>query len=484
MDKITTTPEVSLDPDDWTATARTAERVVRAAAHHLAERRDAPVWQEMPDDVRGRFQTPAPREPAPLEDVADEVFEHILPYGMGNTHPRFWGWYMGGGNFTGALAEFLAAVDCSNLVGGDTAAAMVDRQVVDWMKDIVGFPKEAGGTLTSGGSMANTIALTVARNAMAGIDVRKEGVAAIPQKLAYYTSDQVHSCHAKSLGAIGLGENALRLIESDVTLRLDPGRLRQAIASDRAAGIKPACVIATAGTTNSGAIDDLIEIGEICRQEGLWFHVDACIGAFLRLSAKHRDKVAGIDLADSVAMDPHKWLSAPFEAGCVVIRDAVAQFDSFQSHGAYLEGQGRALLNAPFLSDYGFELTRGFKALKIWMSIRENGLDFFERLIDQNMSQARHLAGLINAQPKLELAAPLSLNIVCFRYLAGHSDSDHANREIMLRLQESGSAVISDTTIKGKHCLRAAITNHRTKTDDLDDLLDEIVDFGEQIDSQ
>ena len=470
--------ELSLDPEDWSETETVALTLVHEAIRHLSNRRDAPVWQKMPDAVRARFQGPAPRMPSPLEDVAGDVLDGILPYGMGNTHPRFWGWYMGSGNFTGALADFLAAVDCSNLVGGDTAAAMVDRQVVGWMRDMLGFPDTATGTLTSGGSMANTIALTVARNTMAGVDVRAEGIAAMPQKLTFYVSDQAHSCHAKSLGAIGLGTKALRLIPSDEELRLDPIKLREAIAEDRRNGIKPACVIATAGTTNSGALDDLVTIGEICRQEGLWFHVDGCIGAFLRLSAAHRGKVAGIEQADSVALDPHKWLHAPFEAGCVVVRNATAHFDAFQSHGAYLEGQSRALLNAPFLSDHGFELTRGFKALKIWMSIREKGLDFFGRLIDQNIAQARHLATRIDEHPRLELVAPLSMNIVCFRYLPRSTQAEDVNREIMLRLQESGMAVISDTTIRGRYCLRAALTNHRTRTEDIEQLVEDVLRTG------
>jgi glutamate/tyrosine decarboxylase-like PLP-dependent enzyme len=360
---------------------------------------------------------------------------------------------------------------------------MVDRQVVGWMRDMLGFPETSTGTLTSGGSMANTIALTVARNVMAGVNVRAEGVAAIPQQLAFYVSDQAHSCHAKALSAIGLGTKALRLVPSDEDLRLDPDRLCEAIAEDRRNGLKPACVIATAGTTNSGALDDLIAIGDICSREGLWFHVDGCIGAFLRLSPTHSGKVAGIERADSVALDPHKWLHAPFEAGCVVIRNAAAHFGAFESHGAYLEGQSRALMNAPFLSDYGFDLTRGFKALKIWMSIREKGLDFFGRLIDQNIAQARHLATRIADHPRLELAAPMSLNIVCFRYLPRSSQTDKVNREIMLRLQDSGLAVISDTTIKGRYALRVAVTNHRTRIQDIDHLVRDVLQTGATIEA-
>lgn len=471
----------TLDPGDWALSRRVAHQMVDDAIEHIAGVRARPVWQDMPEAVRGFFGSPAPMGPTPLDQVYDDLRLNLLPYAMGNIHPRFWGWYMGSGNFTGALGDFLAAIDGSNLGGGTTAAALVDCQVVDWFKELLGFPGSASGTLTSGGSVANLVALTVARNAMAGVDVRAEGIMAMPQPLRFYASDQVHSCHQKALETLGLGRKSLVEVASDDHQRMNIAALEQAIAADRAAGLKPACVIATAGTTNTGALDDLNAVAAICGREGMWFHVDGCIGALLRIAPDHRHLVEGIELAHSIALDPHKWLHAPFEAGCVLVRDARRHFETFEMHGEYLQMQTRGVIAGKFLADYGLELSRGLKALKIWMSLKENGVAKMGRLIDQNIELARYLAERIAAEPKLELVAPVGLNIVCFRYANGITDEQRLkalNTEVMLRVQESGVAVPSDTTVAGRHCLRVAINNHRTQRADLDLLLAEVLRHG------
>ena len=479
--------EESLDPEDWTLSRNLAHQMVDDAIGHLSQVRDRHVWQEMPDTVRNFFKSPAPMTPQPLDAVYADLRENLFPYSMGNIHPRFWGWYMGSSNFTGALGDFIAAVDGSNLGGGNTAAAMIDNQVVDWFKELMGFPEDASGTLTSGGSMANMVALNVARNALAGVDVRAEGILGMPQPLRFYSSDQVHSCHQKALETIGHGAKSLTEVASDDHNRMRIPALENAIAADRAKGIKPACVIATAGTTNTGAMDDLTAVAEICRREGMWFHVDGCIGAFLRLAPANKHLVDGIELADSIALDPHKWLHTPFEAGCVVVRDAKRHFDTFEMHGDYLQIQERGLIAGKFLADYSFELSRGFKALKIWMSLKENGVEKFGRLIDQNIEQARYLQQLVSADQRLELVAPVDLNIVCFRYTNGIADEDRLreiNTEIMLRVQESGIAVPSDTTLDGKHCLRVAINNHRTQRQDLELFIDTVLQFGADLERE
>jgi len=479
--------EETLDPNDWEPSRKLAHEMVDDAIRHLGTVRERGVWQEMPDHVRAHFKTPPPTTPQKLEAVYDELRENLLPYSMGNIHPRFWGWYMGSSNFTGALGDFLAAVDGSNLGGGNTAAAMVDSQVVDWFKELMGFPSSASGTLTSGGSMANLVALTVARNAMAGIDVRAEGILAMPQPLRFYASDQVHSCHQKALETLGLGAKALTEVPSDDHQKMDIAALEQAITNDINAGIKPACVICTVGTTNTGAIDDIKAIGEICRRYSIWFHVDGCIGALLRIAPKYKTLVDGMELADSIALDPHKWLHTPFEAGCVLLRDAKQHFEAFEMHGDYLQMQTRGVIAGKFLADYGFELSRGFKALKIWMSLKENGVEKFGRLIDQNIRQAQYLEQLILSKPKLQLVAPVGLNIVCFRYANQITDEavlKEINTEIMLQIQESGVAVPSDTTIAEKHCLRVAINNHRTTRKDLDHFIDEVLQCGDDLETQ
>jgi aromatic-L-amino-acid/L-tryptophan decarboxylase len=326
------------------------------------------------------------------------------------------------------------------------------------------------------------VGLTVARNAMAGVDVRVEGITGLPQPLRFYASDQVHSCHQKAMETLGLGSRALVHVASDENFRLDIAALERAIAEDRAAGMRPACVIATAGTTNTGSIDDLKAIGDLCRRQGLWFHVDGCIGALIRIAPLHGSMVDGIESADSLALDPHKWLHAPFEAGCALVRDSKLHYGTFSLHPEYLEEKPRGVAAGEYLFDYGFELSRGFKALKIWMSLKEQGVAKFGRLIDQNIAQGAYLTALIAQEPKLELMAPTAINIACFRYRIESADEaahKALNTEIMLRMQEAGTAVMTDTTIHGRHSLRAAINNHRTKREDLDLLVREIVRLGD-----
>lgn len=349
---------------------------------------------------------------------------------------------------------------------------------------MLGYPDSASGTLVSGGSMANIIGLTVARNQMAGIDVRQEGIAQIEKPLRYYASDQVHSCHQIAMETLGLGAKSLRKIPTRADSTMDMDALNAAIAEDRAAGFKPACVIATAGTVNTGAIDDLQAINALCRQEGLWFHVDGCIGALMAIAPKNKHRVAGIELADSIALDPHKWLHAPFEIGCALIRNRDAHRGAFALTPEYLETTERGIAAAPWLHDYGLQTSRGFRALKVWMALQEHGVQKFGRLIDQNIEQAQILSALISKTPGLELTPATNINIVCYRFNPGQMSEDELkeiNMEIMLQMQETGVAAISDTTVRGQHCLRVAINNHRTIAADLEFLVTETLRLGKEI---
>ncbi|MCB1464643.1 MAG: aspartate aminotransferase family protein [Nitratireductor sp.] len=483
-----TNREETLDPKDWEAFRSLSHRIVDEATDYLRDVRDRPVWQSMPEDVRQAFTEPLPVEGEGLASVYAELTANLMAYPMGNIHPRFWMWYMGSSNATGALGDYLAAVIGSNLGGGDHAAALVDNQVVGWCRQMMGLPEGSSGTLTSGGSMANIIALTVARNVMAGalfgIDLREEGVAALAAPLRFYASDQVHSCHQKGVELLGLGNKALHRVASKPDFTIDIHALARAIVEDRAAGFTPACVIATAGTVNTGAIDDLKALRELCDREGLWLHVDGCIGALIAIAPENRHLVAGIEKADSIALDPHKWLHAPFEVGCVLVRDGTAHHSTFALTPEYLEATPRGIASAHWLHEYGPQTSRGFRALKVWMALKEHGVGKFGRLIDQNIAQAHYLAGLVEADDRLELVAPVTVNIVCFRYNPGDLDEAQLkklNTEIMLRLQEAGTAALSDTTIGRRHCLRPAITNHRTRYEDLDLLTAETCRLGDEL---
>jgi glutamate/tyrosine decarboxylase-like PLP-dependent enzyme len=474
----------TLDPADWQDTARLAHEMVDFAVAHLSGVRERPVWQPMPEAVRGRFGDPLPREPQPLGEIFADMQRNLFPYGMGNKHPRFWSWYMGAGSFTGALADFLAAIEGSNLGGGDTAANLVDQQVTRWIIEATGFPAGASAALVNGGSMANIVGLTAARNAMAGVDLHHDGLADMPQPLAFYASDQVHSCHMKAMNLLGLGSKALRKVPSDAAFRMDVDGLRAAVAADRARGMRPACVIATAGTTNTGAIDPLPAIAEFCRAEGIWMHVDGCIGALIALSDRYRHLVAGMERADSLALDLHKWLQAPFDVGCAVLRDRTTHRRIFTEEAEYLHTTARGLAAGEFLHDYTPETSRGFRALKVWMMLREHGADHFGRIIAGNIEQAHHLGRLVEAEPQLELLAPVETSIVCFRHDPGGMNEDQLrehNTEILMRLQESGIAAPSATTIRGHYCLRAAFCNHRTRMEDVDLLVREVLRIGDEL---
>jgi glutamate/tyrosine decarboxylase-like PLP-dependent enzyme len=476
--------EETLDPGDWAELQALSHQIIDDAIAHLRDVRERPVWQEMPADVRSFFAQPLPRSPMAPGQLYAQLREKLMAYPMGNIHPRFWAWYMGSGNFAGAMGEFIAAIQGSNVGGGNHAAALMDSQVIDWCKELMGFPSSASGTLTGGGSMANFIGLNVARNVKAGVDVRELGVAAIPKPLRYYTSDQAHSCHRKAVEALGLGNQSLRRIPSAADFTMDVAALRQAIVEDRAQGFRPACIIGTAGTINTGAIDDLQALADLAREEDLWFHIDGCIGALIAIAPKNAPLVSGLERADSLAFDPHKWLHAPFEAGCTLVRDAQAHRQTFTVTPEYLERKPRGIASGPMLHDYGLQTSRAFRALKLWMAFKEQGVDKFARLIDQNIAQARYLSDLIRREPLLELAAPVTINIVCFRYRPKTIAEDAVkplNIEIMLRLQEQGIAALTDTTIRGAHALRVAINNHRTKRHDLDLLISEILRLGAEL---
>lgn len=474
----------TLDPADWTETQALAHRMVDDAIAHLAGVRDQPVWREMPRQVRNAFAVPLPGHPQPLEDIYTEMTSNLLPYAMGNIHPRFWMWYMGAGNMVGALGDFVAAIDGSNLGGGNMAADLVDQQVTAWLREMMGFPETGSGTLVGGGSMANIIGLMAARNAKAGVDLHRDSVADMPQPLRFYASDQVHNCHMKAMNLLGLGGKALCRVPSDADCRIDLAALRAVIAEDRARGIRPACVIATAGTTNTGAIDDLAAIAELCAREDIWLHVDGCIGALIAIAPQHRHFVRGIERAESLALDLHKSLHATFDIGCALLRDRRQHRQTFAESAEYLQQTTRGIAAAEFLHDYNLETSRGFRALKVWMMLKHFGLDRFGRLIDQSIAQAQYLTGLIADDPLLELMAPTVIDIVCLRFNPGAMTEGalrDLNIEIMLRMQETGIAALSDTTVKGRHCLRVAICNHRTRCEDLDLLVREVLRIGAEV---
>jgi aromatic-L-amino-acid decarboxylase len=482
-------PEETLDPEDWEAMRKLGHKMLDDMVDYVKNVRERLVWQHVPDQVKAHFRNPVPQDPQPPEKIYEEFVENVLPYPMGNTHPRFWGWILGTGTVMGAFAELLAASMNTNTGGGaNHIANHVEKQVVNWIKEMLGYPALASGLLTSGCSAANIIGLTVARNAKANIDIRRRGLQNATQKMVLYASQEVHSSIQKAVELLGLGNESLRLLPVNVHFQIDLDMLNARIAKDRKDGYLPFCVVGAAGTTNTGSIDDLDALADICQQEKLWFHVDGAFGAWAKLAPKARDKMVGLERVDSLALDLHKWMYMPYEIGCVLVRDERQHRKAFSLTPDYLaHGDGSLGLTGgdlPWFSDYGFQLSRGFRALKAWMSLKEHGSRKYARLIQQNIDQARYLGELIKASPQLELSAPVTLNVVCFRYVApevGDAELDEINKQIAIQLQERGVAVLSGTVINGRQVLRAANANHRSRREDFDILVREVLRIGKEL---
>lgn len=473
--------ELSLDPEDWGDFRAAAHAALDEAIHFLEAARQRPVWQPVPDTVRAALAAPAPQDGRSLDAVYDEFRNLILPYGTGNTHPRFFGWVHGTGSAIGVVADMLAAAMNANCGGRDHVAIHVERVVLDWCKELFGFPPQASGLLVSGTSMANLIALTVARNARAG-EIRANGVAGHPHRLVAYASAEIHDCVVKAMEILGLGASALRKIAVDDRFRLNLDALGTAIEQDRGRGFEPFCVVGTAGTVNTGAIDDLEGLAELCAGERLWLHVDGAFGALCVLSGALRERVKGIERADSLAFDFHKWMHVPYDAGCVLVRRRDLHRSAFLMRPAYLGALPRGLAGGEdWPCDFGPELSRGFRALKVWFAIKHHGFRQFGKLVEQNCAQAQYLAKRIKQEPELELLAPATLNIVCFRYRAGGFEEaalDALNSELVQDLHMSGAAAPSTTRVNGRLAIRVNITNHRSRREDFDLLLRAVLAAG------
>lgn len=445
---------------------------------YLEEIRQRPVWQPIPQEVRSRFGESLPAGPTDLGEAHEIFMRDILPYSVGNTHPGFMGWVHGGGTAVGMLAEMLAAGLNANLGGRDQIPIEVEKQVLKWVRELFGFPETASGLFVTGTSMANLMGVLIARDFALGVSVRREGLASSARKLTAYTSAAAHGCIAQAMDLSGVGIDALRVIPVNEHAQMDVAALERQIRTDRRDGFLPFFVAATAGTVDVGAIDDLAAIGDIARRENIWFHVDGAYGALGMLAPDIAPRLKGIEQADSVAFDFHKWGQVPYDAGFIIVRDGMRHHDAFASPAAYLRREARGMAaGSPWPCDYGPDLSRGFRALKTWFTLKVYGSEKLGQVISGTCELARYMAEGIAANPALELLAPVSLNIVCFRYRT--ESADQVNADIVVALQESGIAAPSTTTINGQLAIRAAIVNHRTSAVDIDALLNAVIALGE-----
>lgn len=443
---------------------------------HMQTMRDQPVWRAPTPAARASMSEPLPRGGEDLGQVHARFLESVLPHHSGNAHPGFMGWVQGGGTPVGMLAEMLAAGMNANLGGRDHMAIEVERQLIAWTRELFGFPEEASGIFVTGASAANFMGLLVARTRVL-IDVREEGLAPLGQTLTAYASAATHDCVARAMEMAGLGRAQLRLIPVDGDHRIRLPVLDQVIAEDRRLGLTPFLVVGNAGTVDVGAIDDLSALADIARAEDIHFHVDGAFGALGVLAPELSGALRGIERADSLAFDWHKWGQVPYDAGFLLVRDAELHRRTFAADAAYLRRAGRGLAGGAWWPcDYGPDLSRGFRALKVWYTLKTYGIDAIGAAISQTVALAQRLAARVDSEPELERLGPAPLNIVCFSYRG--ADPDRVNAEIVADLHEEGRVAPSLTTVGGRTAIRAAIVNHRTGPEDIDTLVDSVLSFG------
>ena len=472
-----------LDPKDSAAFRDLAHELLDACLDHLDAAREGP-WQPVSEEVRASLMPPLPVDGIG-EAATGEALSAMLPHGTGNTHPGFFGWVHGTGTHAGLLGEMTAAAMNANLGGRDHGAIYVERAVIGWARQIFGFPDEASGVLTNGTSQATVIALAAARLAIVGPDIRKEGIGGIPRLTAYCASG-AHNAIVKAVELLGHGSDSLRRIALGADGAMDVAALQTAIASDRAAGHTPFAIVGTAGSVDTGSFDDLNALADIAAAEGLWLHVDGAFGAWARIAGDPWQALTGgIERAHSLAFDFHKWMYVQYDCGAVLIRDEAAHRAAFAARPSYLEAQDAGLGGGePWFCDYGIDLSRGFRALKVWSTLRAYGLDRLGDAIAANCRQAAHMGALVEAAPNLALAAPVRLNLCCFGVVRpdlSPEEFDNLHRKIAIRLQLDGTAVFSTTILNGRTVLRAAIVNHRTRFDDVERAVEGVLRASREI---
>jgi aromatic-L-amino-acid/L-tryptophan decarboxylase len=470
---------IDLSPEEFRSLGH---RVVDLLAEHLANIRTMPTRQPVPLELREQLMhEPVPQDGVDADQLIDRVVSEVLPYPMGNNSPRFFAWVNSPSAPLGWLAEMLAAAHNPSVAGGDHSATYVEHGLINWLKTIMGFPMDGMGLLTSGGSAANLVALGAMRHVKANGDIRAQGFNNQTTPMVVYTSTQGHSCIQKAIEILGFGSEYLRKIPTDADFRMDVGKLRAQITADRAAGLRPVCIAASAGTVNTGAIDPLDELADLCQAEGLWFHVDGAYGGVGILAEQTQGLYKGIERADSLAVDPHKWMYVPVECGCVFVRDAQALRGAFSLVPPYLRDD-RAL---PWFSEFGIQQTRGFKALKLWLVIQQIGEKGYRELISHDVAMARALQDKIRARSDFQLTATGPLSVICFRYAPqGVDDVTGLNKRLLEKVQSEGKAYLIGTELEGQYTLRACIVNFRTTEADLDALLDILAEAGQRVISE
>ncbi len=482
---------LEMSPQDFRAAGH---RLVDQVADFLASLGKRPVSPgESPRAVRQVLgDAPLPERGTPPERLLEEAADLLFNHSLFNGHPRFWGYITSSAAPIGALGDLLAAAVNPN-VGGwvlSPMAAEIEAQTVRWIAEMIGYPAGCGGLLVSGGNVANFVGFVAGRKARAGWDVRASGMSGAGRRLRVYASQETHTWIHKAADLFGLGTDSVRWVPVDKQLRMDTSALRNMVREDTAKGDAPLLVVGTAGSVSTGAVDPLSELAAIACEHGMWFHVDGAYGGFAAVLPDAPPDLAGMALADSVAVDPHKWLYAPLEAGCALVRDRQALRDAFSYHPPYYH-----LIEAEEAVNYfefGLQNSRGFRALKVWLALRQAGREGYRRMIADDIRLAQEFYSRVEEHAELE-PFTLGLSIVTFRYVPRGFDRasaqaaeylDRLNKQLLTRLQSSGEAFVSNAVVNGAFLLRACIVNFRTSLEDIQALPGIVVRLGREIERE
>jgi aromatic-L-amino-acid decarboxylase len=452
---------------------RMGRAALEAMTNYLSSIRDRPLYPRTnANEIRTRLESSLPNEPSEFERLLETFTEAILPLSRHNAHPRMFGYVQSPGIAIASIADFLASTLNANLTAWRSAPAAVEleRLTINWIKEIVGFDQSAAGLFVSGGSMANMAALAVARQ----VKTANRGAA-----MRIYCSHETHHSIEKAALLLGIGRENVRKISVDAQFKIRLDELVAKVEEDAAAGHQPFCIVGNAGTVMTGAIDSLGQLADIARRFKLWLHIDGAYGGFAILAGSARPLFAGMDKADSISLDPHKWLYLPVDCGCVLYRDAEAARATFAHDAEYTRVIGEEADEAFAFWDYGPELSRRFRALKVWMVLKGVGLRALGEAIEKNILCARHFEKLVNQSEDFEMLAPVGLSIFCFRYAPKNKkmtdvELDRLNEKLLTGLQRDGSSYLSNAQIGGRFALRGCVLNYRTTSEDMEILLNDL----------
>ena len=468
--------KLAIPPDEFRRIAGQAVDFLATYYETLAER---PILvPTTSQEIRRKIDERLPSQGADFEELLRTLRDVICEYARHNAHPRFFGYVSSPGTAITAIGSMLAAALNINSTCWRSAPTGTDLEhlTIDWLKQMLHYPAEAAGLLTSGGSMANFAALAAARSRKAPVNVVREGIAAAGRRMCLYVSEEAHFSIAKAAGMLGIGESSVRSVKTDHQLRMDVADLSRLIQADLAAGHLPFCVVASAGTTSTGAFDPLGPIADVARRHDLWLHVDAAYGGFAALAPSARHHFECIAEADSVTLDPHKWLYLPVGCGCVLYKDPAAARAAFQHGAEYARVIGLERDEAFAFWDYGPELTRPFRALDLWLLIKYAGAERLSQAIEENIACAEYFQGLVNVSDDFEMLAPVGLSVFCFRYKPENftGDLDALNERLLVEVQRAGSTYLSNAKVHGHFALRGCVLNYRTTKSDMERVLEDV----------